>query len=174
MNTRDTFDILFPNGRKGWKYRDGRQRPMGKKLKDVHEVWKKRSDGELEAFVLSLLNPSPMPAPTDPASQNVRTEGGKRVLISVRHERNPTLRKNALARHGYSCMACGFNYKEFYGEIGKGFIEVHHVVPLASVGRTETNPETDLVVLCANCHRMVHRRKGTCLSIQEIKKYIRR
>ena len=70
-------------------------------------------------------------------------------------------------------MACGFNFEEYYGEIGKGFIEVHHVVPLAKAGKTETNPETDVVVLCANCHRMVHRLRGVCLSLQEIRKYIR-
>ena len=173
-NARDTFDILFDNGRIGWIDKDGQQPSLSNRFKDVHEEWRDRSDKELETFVLHLLNNVPMLVPTYPASQNVRTEGGERVLISVRRERDSTLRKNALAIHGYNCMACGFNYEECYGEIGKGFIEVHHVVPLASVGETETNPETDLVVLCANCHRMVHRRKGVCLSIQEIKKYIRR
>ena len=173
-NARDTFDILFDNGRIGWIDKDGQQPSLSNRFKDVHEEWRDRSDKELETFVLHLLNNMPMPGPTYPASQNVRTEGGKRVLVSVGRERDSTLRKNALAIHGYNCMACGFNYEEYYGEIGKGFIEVHHVVPLASVGETETNPETDLVVLCANCHRMAHRRKGVCLSIQEIKKYIRR
>ena len=173
-NTRDAFDTLFDNGRIGWIDKDGQQPHLSNRLKDVREEWRNRSNEELETFVLHLLNNMPMPEPIYPTSQNVRTEGGKRVLVSVGRERDSTLRKNALAIHGYNCMACGFNYEEYYGEIGKGFIEVHHVVPLASVGETETNPKTDLVVLCANCHRMVHRRKGVCLSIQEIKKYIRR
>ena len=173
-NARDTFDILFDNGRIGWIDRDGQQFSLSNKFKDVHEEWRDRPDKELETFVLHLLNNAPMPGPTYPASQNVRTESGERVLISVRRERDSTLRKNALAIHGYDCMACGFNYEDYYGEIDKDFIEVHHVVPLARVGETETNPETDLVVLCANCHRMVHRRKGVCLSIEEIREYIRR
>ena len=171
-NTRDTFDTLFENGRIGWKNKDGQQSPLSNRFKDVDEEWRDCSEKELEVFVLDLLNN--MPEPTHAASQNVRTEGGERVVISVRRERNSTLRNNALAIHGYDCMACGFNFEEFYGEIGKGFIEVHHVVPLANAGKTKTNPETDLVVLCANCHRMVHKQKGVCLSIQEIKKYIRR
>lgn len=168
-SARDTFDSLFDNERIGWKDRDGKQPSLGNKFRDVHEEWRNRSDKELEEFVLGLLRAGP----TYPASQNVRTEGGERVLISVRHERDPILRKNALAIHGHDCMACGFNYEERYGAIGKDFIEVHHVVPLASAGETETNPKTDLVVLCANCHRMVHRRKKICLSIQELQNYIR-
>ena len=173
-NARDTFDILFNNGRIGWRDKDGQQPSLSNSFKYVHEQWTDRPDKDLETFVLDLLNNMPMPASTDAASQIVRTEGGEQVFISVRRERNSTLRNNALDIHGYDCMACGFNFEEYYGEIGKGFIEVHHVVPLANAGKTETNPETDLVVLCANCHRMVHRRKGVCLSIQEIRKYIPR
>ena len=174
MNARDTFDILFDNGRMGWRDKDGQQPSLSNSFKQVHEQWKDRSDKELETFVLDPLNNIPMPGSIDAASQKVRTEGGKRVFISVKRERDPMLRKNALAIHGYDCMACGFNFEEYYGEIGKDFIEVHHVVPLANAGETETNPETDLVVLCANCHRMVHRRRDICLSMQEIREHIRR
>ena len=169
--TRNGFDNLIENGRIGWKDRDGKRRPLGSKNKAVHEKWTNRYDEELEEYVLALLNKS---IPVSPESQNVRTEGRKQVFISRGRERDRILRESALDIHGYNCMACGFNYEERYGEIGKGFIEVHHVVPLASSGETDTNPKTDLVVLCANCHRMVHRKKGVCLSIQELKNYIRR
>ena len=169
-NTRDEFDSLFDNGRVGWKDRDGKQRTLGRKSKTVHEKWRSRSDNELEIFVIGLLTKSePIPAPPI-----ARTEGGERVFLSVKRERDRSLRRNALRIHGYDCMACGFNYEKCYGEIGKEFIEVHHVVPLASAGETKTNPETDLVVLCANCHRMVHRKKGVCLSIQKLKECIQR
>ncbi|MXY08927.1 MAG: hypothetical protein F4Y61_09800 [Rhodothermaceae bacterium] len=168
--TRNEFDNLFENGRIGWKDRDGKQRRLGNKSKEVYEEWINRDREELEEYVLDLLNKSV----SIPAPQIARTEGGQRVFFSVRRERDGTLRKIALAIHGYNCMACGFNYEDCYGEIGKGFIEVHHVVPLASVGVTKTNPETDLFVLCANCHRMVHRKKGVCLSIQELKECIQR
>ncbi len=96
-------------------------------------------------------------------SVKARTEGGKKVYVSVRRERDPNLRADAIKLHGFDCMACGFNFEKHYGETGKDFIEVHHVVPLAEAGRTETNPETDLIVLCANCHRITHRRKNICL-----------
>ena len=33
----------------------------------------------------------------------------------------------------------------------------------------EINPETDLVPVCSNCHRMIHRKKNEILSIEELK-----
>lgn len=36
----------------------------------------------------------------------------------------------------------------------------------------EINPETDLVPVCANCHRMIHRRKDDVLTIEELKSIV--
>ena len=61
---------------------------------------------------------------------------------------------------GTTCQACGFNYAQRYGELGAGFIEAHHLRPvyqLAEGEAVEYNLETDFAVLCANCHRMIHR-----------------
>lgn len=69
-------------------------------------------------------------------------------------------------------MACGFNFERIYGLLGKGFIEVHHVIPLADMDKVETNPKKDLIVLCSNCHRMVHRKHGVCLSLGELKAHL--
>lgn len=102
------------------------------------------------------------------------TEGGRRVFVSRKIERNPRLRKEAIRIHGCLCKACGFNYGAVYGEWGEGYIEVHHLIPLggSKVKERETNPATDLVVLCANCHRMVHRRRGIVLTLDELKRKI--
>ena len=60
--------------------------------------------------------------------------------------------------HGLNCQACGFNFEKKYGELGKKFIEVHHLIPLYVENNDRiVNPETDLVCLCSNCHRMIHR-----------------
>ncbi|MBM7369069.1 HNH endonuclease [Gordonia hydrophobica] len=55
------------------------------------------------------------------------------------------------------CEVCLFDFGYFYGARGRDYIEVHHVVPLSQSGET-TNRLKDLVLLCANCHRMIHRR----------------
>jgi 5-methylcytosine-specific restriction protein A len=71
-------------------------------------------------------------------------------------------------------MACGFDFEEVYGEIGKNFIEVHHVKPLYSKDEeVEVDPKTDLICLCPNCHRMVHRYKDKVLSLSELKEILK-
>jgi predicted HNH restriction endonuclease len=64
-------------------------------------------------------------------------------------------------------MACDFDFEEVYGERGKGYIEVHHVVPISKLdGTFQVDPEKHVVVLCANCHRMVHWDKDNVLSLR--------
>ena len=60
---------------------------------------------------------------------------------------------------GYKCEVCELDFSEKYGEIGKGYIEAHHLTPLHTLKgkKVSLNPETDFAVLCANCHRMIHR-----------------
>ncbi|MYX34386.1 MULTISPECIES: HNH endonuclease [unclassified Streptomyces] len=85
-------------------------------------------------------------------------------LLMRRHlarERNKSLRKkkiDSVLRKGGSlaCEACRFDFEEVYGERGAGYIECHHVVPLHKAGEGRTKL-SDLALICANCHRMIHR-----------------
>ncbi|WP_052446637.1 HNH endonuclease [Candidatus Soleaferrea massiliensis] len=99
---------------------------------------------------------------------------GKRVgYYTTKYERDPKNRKAAIQIHGAVCAVCGFDFEKVYGEIGRGFIEVHHLVPLSSTGAiVDINPYTDLVCLCSNCHRMIHRRRDNVLTIEELKTMI--
>lgn len=97
-------------------------------------------------------------------------EGSSEKRYVNYYERNPKVRATAIRIHGTRCMACDFDFEKVYGERGKGYIEVHHVVPISkSDGMKQVNPKKDLVVLCANCHRMVHRDKDHVLSLDELK-----
>lgn len=90
-----------------------------------------------------------------------------------KYERDSRNRAAAIRIHGYKCMACGFDFSEKYGELGANYIEVHHVVPLST--RDEeviVNPETDLICLCANCHRMVHHKKNAIVTLNELRDVI--
>lgn len=94
--------------------------------------------------------------------------------FGTRYERNPINRARAIEIHGTSCKACGFNFENAYGELGKDFIEVHHVMPLHLTGEEiEINPKTDLVPVCSNCHRIIHRKKNNILTIEELKKILK-
>ncbi|MEU7477815.1 HNH endonuclease [Lentzea sp. NPDC042327] len=85
-------------------------------------------------------------------------------LLLRRHfarERDPKLRRNkveaTLKQHGcLECEVCGFDFERTYGDRGRHYAEVHHVTPLHVSGPTTTRLR-DLAVLCANCHRMIHR-----------------
>lgn len=90
---------------------------------------------------------------------NLIDEGGRRERRHNAIERSAAVRRLALEFHGTTCSVCGFAFAEVYGPIGEGFAEVHHLKPLsATATRVRVDPHTDVVVLCANCHRMVHRR----------------
>jgi predicted HNH restriction endonuclease len=61
-------------------------------------------------------------------------------------------------RHGrLFCQVCGFDFEEVYGELGADFIEAHHIVPLSYDQTPRVSQIDDIVMLCANCHRMIHR-----------------
>ena len=80
-------------------------------------------------------------------------------------------RNDAFKIHGYNCAVCAFNFAETYGEWGANFAEVHHLLPISELQgiKRKINPATDLIVLCPNCHRMVHRKKGLTLTVDELR-----
>ncbi len=113
---------------------------------------------------------------TEPLETEVipQAEGKKKEFYITKYERNPINRKNAIRIHGTKCMICGFDFEAFYGEAGRSVIEVHHVKPLSEVGEEVViNPETDLVCLCSNCHRIVHKKKNGIYSLEEVKEMIK-
>ena len=75
-------------------------------------------------------------------------------------ERNPTAARQAKKFHGTRCQACDLNFAERYGEIGRGFIEAHHLKAISALEEGVPVPydvAADFAVLCSNCHRMIHR-----------------
>jgi 5-methylcytosine-specific restriction protein A len=100
-------------------------------------------------------------------------EGGVIMRLHKRYERDPKLvrekRKAAAAAGTLACEVCGFDFEKAYGELGAGYVEVHHKKPVHTLTfGTKTNLE-DLALLCANCHRMAHRR-CVPMTIEELEK----
>lgn len=103
-------------------------------------------------------------------------EEGERITVTVnRYERNPIARKKCIDIHGDSCVVCSLNFGEVYGDVGEGFIHVHHVNPLHENGEQHViDYEKNLVPVCPNCHAMLHRKvDGKTLSVKELKKVMR-
>lgn len=75
-------------------------------------------------------------------------------------ERNRTAARQAKKFHGARCQACAMDFGERYGDLGKGFIEAHHLRPIATLEEgvpVKYDVAADFAVLCSNCHRMIHR-----------------
>lgn len=106
----------------------------------------------------------------NPSGEVADDEDGDRPTTSLteirqyrqhrRIDRHPKASLEAKKYHGTTCQACGFSFGDRYGELGKGFIEAHHLKPLSSLAEgvaVAYDVATDFAVLCANCHRMIHR-----------------
>jgi 5-methylcytosine-specific restriction enzyme A len=101
-------------------------------------------------------------------------EGAKKQITVNSYERDSRARNKAIEIHGLNCTVCGINFEKIYGEIGIGFIHVHHTKPLHTINEVyEVSPENDLVSVCPNCHAMLHRSKNPP-SIEQLKDAIQK
>lgn len=109
---------------------------------------------------LTTSSPEPVLGPWEGPSQDTFIEGGVMQVLVNAYERNPAARAACIEHYGCKCTACGFDFASAYGELGLGFIEVHHLEPLSRLnGEHAVDPIQDLRPLCPNCHAMLHRRK---------------
>ncbi|BDR70899.1 hypothetical protein K144313037_23110 [Clostridium tetani] len=100
-------------------------------------------------------------------------EGAVTTILVNKYERNIKAREKCLEHYGYDCCVCGTNMEKPYGNMGKEFIHVHHIVPLYEIKKNYiVDPIKDLRPICPNCHAIIHRRKPA-LTIDELKEFIR-
>ena len=90
-------------------------------------------------------------------------EGRTVTEAHKRRERNPNLRKTLISKKRktgrLACEICGGIEPD--GPLGESMFEAHHIVPLAAAGEERKTKLKDLALLCANCHRMLHRAIST-------------
>lgn len=105
---------------------------------------------------------------------------GKRLLrIHFAKERNQKLVSDAKGiwkkenDGDIRCSVCNFSFREVYGEIGADYIEAHHKYPIHLLKHESSCGVDDLVPVCSNCHRMLHRKIMT-LSIEDLKNLIKK
>ena len=88
----------------------------------------------------------------------------ERNTKTVKKKKEDFLKKNGRLY----CEVCGFDFVKEYGSRGDGFIECHHTKFLSDYDEPTKTSIADLVLLCSNCHRMIHRKKPW-LSVNELK-----
>ncbi len=138
----------------------------GNKLEEV--VWSEYADQPLvlKKVVTTILDITYVAATVDTPvlPDDDMTEAREGRLLTRLHryrERNATIIKrkkaSALKQYGHLCCeACNFDFHATYGDRGEGFIECHHTKPVSELAAGKTTKLGDLVLLCANCHRMIH------------------
>ena len=106
-------------------------------------------------------------------NERLFTEGGTSEIVREVSYRDPRLKTHAIATHGYACMVCEHPLSDIYGEQGEGYIELHHLKPL-SKHRGPYHPTLDDVILvCPNCHRILHRDGDDPLPWKDLRRSLR-
>lgn len=126
---------------------------------DLAERYKNNCGTALRAYLRFLGQVQPeFSYPEEITNPEGYVEGAKKRITVNSYERDRQARNKAIEIHGLDCFVCTMNFEIIYGEIGIGFIHVHHLVPLHTIDNTyQVDPENDLVPVCPNCHAMLHR-----------------
>lgn len=126
---------------------------------------------EAVAFVLDVASTKSETAehetrePAFPQCENRRL-----VQAHLARERSRLLAVQCKERDKFRCQVCDFHFGETYGaRLGAGFAEAHHKVPLSTLGDQVKTRLEDLITVCANCHRMLHRMEGKVDDIRKLK-----
>jgi hypothetical protein len=114
---------------------------------DTHEVVEAISGGVLSFFESQDIN---------------AIEGGRKLVVHLRVERDPGIAKEVVRRHmrdlGPVCKICALDFSRRYQmDAGEHCLEAHHKLPLSlRVEASLTNLE-DFLVICPSCHRVIHK-----------------
>lgn len=116
----------------------------------------------LDEKYLSELSPSPY------------LEGRRKQVTHMMSERNLKVveeaKNNFKKAHAgrLFCEICGFDFQAIYGDLGKNCIEAHHIIELSSIDKEHEVAPNDFIMVCSNCHTMLHKKGGTIEKLKAI------
>ena len=161
-----TFPIKYSNANKdedgyGPAKIEGFEPTLTKKsLKKVGNSWY-ASDDELNNLF-----------PEEVDTPQLYFEGVSKEVSVNTYERNADARTKCISHYGYKCSVCSFDFEQVYGDIGKNYIHVHHVVPLSEIRKEyKLNPIKDLIPVCPNCHSIIHRARPALL-VEQLREHL--
>lgn len=138
----------------------------GANVKSKTEIYNKYL-GLIDNNIITTIYP-------DEVDPEVKYSEGKTKQVLVNsYERNQLARTKCIEHYGLNCQVCDFNFNQKFGELGKDFIHVHHIVDISTIGNEySVNPIEDLIPVCPNCHSMLHKKKPA-YTINELKQIIK-
>jgi len=86
-----------------------------------------------------------------------------------RYSRSRTLRNEALSKSTGTCACCRVAFAELLGGRGARVLQVHHKEQLSVRDRPKRTKLSDLVVVCANCHLLIHADPETAMRVEAVR-----
>lgn len=127
------------------------------------------TEDAFEKYILRLTN-----SILNDDLEDIESDEGKLKLVLhlVRERSRKLVSQKKASVNNPKCECCTFDFANTYPNIGDGFIECHHRVPI-NRGERITKLE-DLALVCANCHRMLHRKNNQkeYYTVEELKQII--
>jgi 5-methylcytosine-specific restriction enzyme A len=166
-----------------FKLQNIRQVATGRGLENVsrtdRQVWAELSGNKERVKHLAELIGKAVEVTENTDSYEVDDEFAEGSFVTAAHqirERDPRLRRklilSRLKQGPLSCELCDGESWSSDPELNGSIFEGHHIVPL-SMSTTSTTKVSDMALLCANCHRLLHRlisRERRWIRIKEARK----
>jgi|SRR6516164_5113177 len=174
MNFRRFDPVYIAQGKKGLQ--------RGNQLEE--EVWNNFANHPEKLAMAAkairlVVTTGQIPAATVDDDDEVAEAEEGRILTRLHrsrersHELIEKKKASVFKLHGcLKCEACSFDFETTYGPRGARFIEAHHIKPVHTLVPGSKTRLEDLVLLCSNCHRMVHVQRPW-LTVQELKQLLR-
>ncbi|ANJ66225.1 HNH endonuclease [Halothiobacillus diazotrophicus] len=137
---------------------------LGNTSKMDHQVWEEFGHDPVRTKQVANLIRSGIEVvegiKEDSGEYEVFPEGKVVTETHLRRERSPKLRARLIEQrkksNALACEICGSKPPATSEAIEDAMFEAHHMIPLAASQERQTKLK-DMALLCANCHRMLHR-----------------
>lgn len=186
LNTSKQESFRNPDG-VAFKLQNLRQIDTGKGLGNVskmdREVFAELGNERIKTrniaeLIRTSLNDIQITKSHDYDDENEFIEGRLLTRLHKIRERNPHLRNKLIRkmkdRGKLQCELCGFSPELFNDLYFESVFEAHHIIPISETSGKKTQLN-DLLLLCANCHRALHKaisKERKWLSIVEAKQIL--
>ena len=172
--------VFLKQSTDNWEYK-GRFRAVkySKNQRDLRQSMKRRPNAIAVLYLVAVDETENEGMTDDPSVPvSIAAEGGRALVNHFRRERSRQLAeaKRRAYRAEYqqlSCEACGLSELDLPAKLGEGCFEVHHQAPLADRRTSSPTRIADLTLLCANCHRLIHRSRPM-LKLSGLRKLVNR
>jgi hypothetical protein len=124
-------------------------------LHKIHRRWTSFSGAVKNTLDKLRLCERPLPVKGLMADASA-IEGLATEAKIIRYVRSRSLREDAMRRADGICAVCRHDFKKVLGGRGVCVLHVHHLKQLSVRDKPKWTRRRDLVVVCANCHSMLH------------------